>query len=73
MSLGRSFKTTAPETRAKGVVKGHSKGSHKRIVVAFPPDTFDTINKLAVRSSTSFAEQVRMLVEWGLEDLGEGE
>lgn len=38
----------------------------RRIVVAFDEDTFGEIRTLATKSETSFAEQVRLLVEWGL-------
>lgn len=35
--------------------------------VALDEDTVDEIRRRAERDSTSFAEQIRMLVEWGLE------
>ena len=41
--------------------------SRLQIVVAFDPDTFAEIRERAIRGQTSFAEQVRMLVDWGLE------
>lgn len=37
-----------------------------RVVVGFDDDTFAEIRAKAVRAKTSFAEQVRQLVEWGL-------
>lgn len=46
---------------------GKNHGDLRRIVVAFPTETFDEIRERAVREQTSFAEQVRMLTEWGLE------
>lgn len=36
-------------------------------VVGFDHDTFAIIRALAVKNGTSFAETVRLLVEWGLE------
>ena len=51
---------------ARGVQK-HGEGTMRRIVVAFPPDTFEEIRQHALRERTSFAEQVRKFVEWGLE------
>jgi hypothetical protein len=39
----------------------------KRVVCAFDDETFDQVRARAVRDQTSFAEQVRQLVEWGLE------
>lgn len=44
------------------------RGGLKRIVVAFDDETFEVIRDRAVKAQTSFAEQVRQLVEWGLED-----
>lgn len=38
-----------------------------QIVVRFDRETFDQIRGRAVAQHTSFAEQVRQLVEWGLE------
>lgn len=37
-----------------------------RVVVSFDDDTFSEIRAKATRDKTSFAEQVRQLVEWGL-------
>lgn len=37
-------------------------------VVKLDPDTFEAVRQRAVREETSFAEQVRILLEWGLED-----
>ncbi|WP_442580738.1 hypothetical protein ACSBOB_01675 [Mesorhizobium sp. ASY16-5R] len=39
----------------------------KRIVVSFDVEKFDQIRARAVAKGTSFAEQVRLLTEWGLE------
>ena len=39
----------------------------RRINVTLDDETFDEIRKLAVAEKTSFAEQIRLLVEWGLE------
>jgi hypothetical protein len=38
-------------------------------VCAFDPDTFAEIRALAVRAKISFRAQVRLLVEFGLEDI----
>lgn len=40
-----------------------------RIVCAFDEETFAQIRGRAVKEQTSFAEQVRQLVEWGLEEV----
>lgn len=42
----------------------------RRAVVIFDDETFGRIRKLAVDNDVSFAEQVRVLVEWGLEASG---
>jgi hypothetical protein len=39
----------------------------KRIVIGFDSETFDQVRELAKKSGTSFAEQTRQLVEFGLE------
>lgn len=47
-------------------------GSHEtsgglvKCVVALDPDTFAEVRRRALREGTSFAEQVRLLIEWGL-------
>lgn len=54
---------------ASGPGRGVQRGADtmKRIVVSFDTDTFDELHRRARRDGTSFAEQVRQLVEWGLE------
>jgi len=50
------------------IASGSLRGAmSKRIVIAFDDETFDVIRLRAVIRKTSFAEQVRQLVEWGLE------
>lgn len=39
------------------------------IIVEFDEGTFEHIRRRALNQTTSFAEQVRMLVEWGLESV----
>lgn len=46
---------------------GRQHGDLRRIIVSFPEETFAEIRERAERERTSFAEQVRTLVEWGLE------
>jgi hypothetical protein len=38
-----------------------------QVVVSFDHDDFEVIRQRAIAQNTSFAEQVRILVEWGLE------
>ena len=53
-----------------GYTKPNRRGE-KRIVIGFPNDDFETIRTLAEKAGTSFAEQVRTLVEWGMEALND--
>jgi hypothetical protein len=50
---------------ARGSIK--TPGS-RRIVVQFDDETFGEIRRRAEAEGSSFAEQVRTLVEWGLEE-----
>lgn len=38
----------------------------RRIVVAFDEETFAQVRDRALSAHTSFAEQIRLLVEWGM-------
>jgi hypothetical protein len=39
----------------------------RKIAINFDEDTFETIRAMAAQGGVSFGEQVRTLVEWGLE------
>ena len=39
----------------------------RRVLVAFDNDTFADIRQQAIAAHVSFAEQLRTLVEWGME------
>ena len=39
----------------------------RRTMIAFDDDQFEEIRQRAIKEQTSFAAQVRCLVEWGLE------
>ncbi len=54
-------------TRRSSVGSPANYAGWRRIMVAFDEETFAIIRDRAVRSKTSFAEQVRLLTEWGLE------
>ena len=43
------------------------KRHQRRIVIGFDDETFSQIRRRAERERTSFAEQARLLIEWGLE------
>lgn len=49
------------------VAEGLTVGPYKKTAVLFERETHETIRALAIKHGTSFAEQVRTLVEWGLE------
>lgn len=62
MTSGRTFES---DTSKQAV--GCRRGKHIKIVCAFDDEMFAEVRKRAVRAKTSVAEQVRLLVEWGLE------
>ncbi len=43
------------------------KRHQRRIVIGFDEDTFEQVRRRAATEKTSFAEQARLLIEWGLE------
>lgn len=47
--------------------RGNRDGNHVKLVCAIDPDTFDQIRNRAVAAKTSVAQQIRELIEWGLE------
>jgi hypothetical protein len=56
-------------TRKRGPALGVEKRrGFRQIVVEFDDEMFAHIRARAERERTSFAEQVRLLCEWGLED-----
>lgn len=42
-------------------------GAQQRIIIGLDPETFTQVRRRAKSAGTSFAEQVRLLVEFGLE------
>jgi len=58
-------------TRPEIIGRGNDRGFLRRIVIGFDDETFDAIRHRAIAQKTSFAEQVRQLVEWGLEDVSQ--
>ena len=53
----------------KSPVKGYQDFRHhgrRSVTIRLDDETFDQINKLALEERTSFGEQVRLLIEWGL-------
>jgi hypothetical protein len=56
------------ENVAVGVSKGTpGRKCMRKVVCLFDDETFDAIRSRAIAKETSFAEQIRLLVEWGLE------
>lgn len=49
------------------MARGHQRCNLRRVVIGFDPDTFAELNARAKRAHTSFAEEVRTLITWGLE------
>ena len=55
-------------TQKRPVARGVRKANGMvAIVVHFPEDTFQEIRERALAEGTSWSEQARTLVEWGLE------
>lgn len=54
-------------TPGRGATDKDHRRYQKRIVVGFDPETFDQMRSRAVKAGTSMGEQIRLLVEWGLE------
>lgn len=52
-------------------VVGCRKGAMLRISVQFDDETFAQIAEAAERNNVSFAEQIRLFCEWGLEIVNE--
>ncbi len=46
-------------------------GGKRQVVVKMDRDQFDFIYRRALRENTSVAEQIRNLIEWGIETTGE--
>lgn len=68
---GRIGARGRPSTYQRPPAQGVSSPGRRDLqaVCAFDPETFEEIRNLAIRSGISFREQVRLLVEWGLEDV----
>jgi hypothetical protein len=57
-------------TPARGSCKRDDpKRENPQIVARFDRETFDEIAAIAARNGWSFNETLRLLVEWGLEDM----
>lgn len=59
-----------PHTQKRPVARGAKRPSQpgtSQCVVRLDDETFGQIRERAIREGTSFAEQIRLLVEWGLE------
>jgi hypothetical protein len=47
--------------------KGYVKGNSRRIVVSLDDDVFEEIGALAKAHNCSMAEEIRCLIDWGIE------
>jgi len=66
-----SFGPPSPHTQKRPVARGcrkHRQHGRLGIVCYLDEDTFFAIRKRAVKEHISFGEQVRILLEWGLEE-----
>ena len=53
--------------------KGRESGKYaKRTIVSFPDEMFDAVRSRALKAGVSFTEQVRLYVQWGLENDDQG-
>jgi hypothetical protein len=50
-----------------GPAKGVLRSGRRQLVVRLDDDQFEEVRSRAERCGTSVAEQVRLLIEWGLE------
>ena len=48
-------------------VKGYPHGRWLRITTSYDPEQFEQIKAVAREQNCTFAEAVRLLIEWGLE------
>lgn len=55
-------------SQTRPVSRGSVKGGKRGTICYFDEETFEQIRARAEKERTSFGEQVRLLVEWGLED-----
>lgn len=55
------------------VSKGRKRTNGLMNNIIFDEDTFNEIRKMAIKKRTSFGEQVRLLVEWGLMEVKRAE
>jgi hypothetical protein len=53
-----------PHGPAKGVLL---ENGQRQVVIKMDADQFEEVRALAIRERTSVAEQLRNLIEWGLE------
>lgn len=64
------MKAQRPEPKHKPPASGHKEPTRNRsmtkVVCLLDDDTFAEVRGRAIRQKTSFAEQLRQLVEWGL-------
>lgn len=68
------FISEAGEVRADGVQQpdGPARGvelagGRRQVVIKMDTSQFDEVRERVIRENTSLAEQIRLLIEWGLE------
>jgi len=53
--------------RPEYVAEGHTRDGYRAVVVRFDPETHAKIRAMAIKAGVSFAEQVRTLLQWGMD------
>lgn len=61
---GHQYGKPMPSGQARGVVLSNGQ---RQVVIKMMQDQFDEVRALAVADNVSMAEQLRLLIEWGLE------
>lgn len=69
---GRDVRNSTRRQKVPGRGSLHHSTETRRIVVSFDEETFEEVRGLALKAGTSFAEQARLLVEFGLEAVERG-
>lgn len=55
------------DNRYGNVAKGQLVKGLMKVTIRLDEETFEELRKRALKNCTTFAEQVRLFVEWGLE------
>jgi hypothetical protein len=53
--------------KSAGQARGVVRGGQRQVVIKMYEDQFNEVRARAVAENTSLAEQIRLLIKWGLE------